>query len=81
MKCGGGDLHKGAVNGRRFTILMYFLQQNFDPRGLELDLIALCAAEYGREAEIRLFSEFLLHKIQQIDISDTKSANLLYVLQ
>ncbi|WP_157771493.1 hypothetical protein [Paenibacillus sonchi] len=46
-----------------------------------MDLIALCAAEYGREAEIRLFSEFLLHKIQQIDISDTKSANLLYVLQ
>ncbi|KWX74095.1 hypothetical protein AMQ84_21220 [Paenibacillus riograndensis] len=58
-----------------------FPATEFDPKGLELDLIALCAAEYGGEAEIRLFSEFLLHKIQQIDISDTKSANLLYVLQ
>ncbi|WP_157243759.1 hypothetical protein [Paenibacillus jilunlii] len=46
-----------------------------------MDSIALCAAEYGGEAEIRPFSEFLLHEIQQINISDTKSANLLYVLQ
>ncbi|KWX78482.1 hypothetical protein SAMN05216191_102287 [Paenibacillus jilunlii] len=33
VKCGGGNLHKGTVNGRHFPILMYFLQQNLIPGG------------------------------------------------